>query len=742
MIKRIAVFTSGGDAQGMNAAVRSVVRTGLERGLEVFAIYEGYQGMVDGGDSIRQMKWDDVGGILQNGGTVIGTARCDEFRTRAGRLIAAKNLIQHGIEGLVVIGGDGSLTGANIFRQEWSGLVEELAQTGAITSEQTAAHPNLLIVGLVGSIDNDFAGTDMTIGTDSALHRITEAVDAITSTAASHQRTFVVKVMGRNCGYLAMMGALACGADWVLIPESPPDVENWQEVMAERLRAGRAAGRRDSIVILAEGARDRDGNYIGSSDVQRVLEERLGEDVRITVLGHVQRGGRPSAFDRNLGTFLGYEAVHAIMDAQPEDDPLHIGIKGNRVTRKSLLDCVDATQAIAKAINAKEYPKAMELRSSSFTDAFNTLKIMVRALPHPPTPGQKRFRIGVLNAGAPAPGMNTATRAAARLGLDRGHIILGISNGFEGFAAGELEEFQWMSSSGWASRGGSELGTSRHVPKGSDLYNIARNIEIYEMDALLIIGGWNAYESAYKLYSERNSYPAFNIPTICVPASINNNLPGSELSIGADSALNSIVDAVDKIKQSAGATRRCFVVEVMGHWCGYLALLGGMATGAERVYINEEGVTLSDMQRDLDDLSRGFKIGKRLGLMIRNEYANPVYTTAFMCALYEEEGQDLFDVRPAILGHQQQGGDPSPFDRIHATRLARLSIDYLIDECENASRRSSFIGLQEGKYQYQDMRDFERMVDIEHQRPWKQWWMESREIARLLAQPAPSIPSH
>ena len=132
-------------------------------------------------------------------------------------------------------------------------------------------------MGLVGSIDNDFTGTDITIGTDTALHRITEAVDAITSTAASHQRTFVVKVMGRNCGYLALMGALACGADWVLIPEAPPDVEKWKDVLVERLRAGRVAGRRDSIVILAEGALDRDGNYIGSSFVQRVLEERLQE---------------------------------------------------------------------------------------------------------------------------------------------------------------------------------------------------------------------------------------------------------------------------------------------------------------------------------------------------------------------------------------------------------------------------------------------------------------------------------
>ena len=255
------------------------------------------------------MTWDSVGGILQRGGTIIGTARSEAFRTPEGRRAAARNMIQNGIDGLVVIGGDGSLTGANLFRHEWPSIITDLVKSGEISAELAASHPNLLIVGLVGSIDNDFSGPDMTIGADSALHRITEAVDAITSTAASHQRTFIVKVMGRNCGYLALYSALATGADWVLIPEAPPDVDNWQEVMIERLKAGTKAGRRDHIVIMAEGARDRDGNYIGSTDVQRVLEEHLGEEVRVTVLGHVQRGGRPSAYDRILATQLGYEAV-------------------------------------------------------------------------------------------------------------------------------------------------------------------------------------------------------------------------------------------------------------------------------------------------------------------------------------------------------------------------------------------------------------------------------------------------
>jgi 6-phosphofructokinase 1 len=343
----------------------------------------------------------------------------------------------------------------------------------------------------------------------------------------------------------------------------------------------------------------------------------------------------------------------------------------------------------------------------------------------------------VFNAGAPAPGMNTAARAAVRIGLDRGHIMLGINNGFEGLAEGQVKELVWTSVNGWASLVGSALGTSRLVPKGKDMYAIARTIENNRIEALLVIGGWNAYEGVYAMINERVNFPAFNIPIVCLPASINNNLPGSEFSIGADTALNNIVDAVDKIKQSAVATRRCFVVEVMGHWCGYLALMSALGTGAERFYLPEEGITLKQLQEDVHMLERGFNLGKKLGLVIRNEDANPIYTTSFICSLFEEEGQDTFDVRPAILGHLQQGGDPSPFDRIQATRLARLCIEHLIEQCSQDDTTGCFIGLQNGKFIFHDMRDFDRMADLKHQRPREQWWLQLRSIANLMAKLAP-----
>ncbi|MEW6299574.1 MAG: 6-phosphofructokinase, partial [Thermodesulfobacteriota bacterium] len=442
---RLAVLTSGGDAPGMNAAVRAVVRTALDRGVEVYAIYEGYRGMVEGGTRIRPLTWDAVGGILQRGGTIIGTARCEAFRTRAGRLQAAANLLAHAIDYLVVIGGDGSLAGAVLFHDEWPGLVSELAAQGRISRETAANHPGLSIAGLAGSIDNDIFGTDMTIGADTALHRITEAVDAISSTAASHQRTFIVEVMGRHCGYLALMGALASGADWALIPSNPPQGEDWEERMCNVLRTGRAAGRRDSIVIVAEGARDRQGNRITCERLKKILEERLQEDVRVTILGHIQRGGPPSAFDRNLSTILGYAAVDTLLKAPPGEEPFLIGMRGNRITRLPLRYCVEQSQAVTLAIANRDFDRAMALRGPNYQAAFSALRTLVRALPHEPEPGQQRLRLAVLHSGAPAPGMNTAVRAAVRIGIDKGHIMLGVRNGFHGLIAGDIEELNWMS---------------------------------------------------------------------------------------------------------------------------------------------------------------------------------------------------------------------------------------------------------------------------------------------------------
>lgn len=728
----IAVLTSGGDAPGMNAAVRAVVRTGIKLGMDIFAIYEGYQGMVAGGDFIRAMDWDSVGGIVQQGGTVIGSARCAEFRTREGRLRAARNLVERGIDSLIVIGGDGSLTGANIFRQEWPELMAELVEQGEISAEQAQASRDLKLVGLVGSIDNDMFGTDMTIGADTALHRITQTVDMIASTAASHQRLFVIEVMGRHSGYLALMSSLATAANWVLIPESPPDAETWADEMCQALQAGRETGRRHSIVIVAEGAQDSNGDAISSQYVKEILEDRLGEDTRVTILGHVQRGGAPSAFDRNLGTLMGYAAVEQVIRSDASDPPLLIGMRENKLISSPLMECVAKTQQVPKAIADHDYDLAMSLRGGSFADALRTFRTLVQANPSKPRPGHQRLRFLVMNCGGPAPGMNTAVRVAVRMGLDMGHTILAARNGFRGLLREDIQEMDWMSVSGWVSEGGAELGTSRKVPYDHEMPKIAQILEKYNIQGLMIIGGMSGYDTAHKMFTTSNLYPEFNIPIICLPASINNNLPGSEHSIGADTALNNIVQDVDKIKQSAVASRRCFVVEVMGRYCGYLALMSGMATGAERIYLHEEGLTLRDLQVDLDNLVDGFEQDMRLGLIIRNENVDPFYTTEFVASLFEKEGGGRFDVRQTILGHVQQGGDPTPFDRIQATRMASKGLEFLVREANKVSPAGAFIGLQAGQMTFTSLGDLPRLVDREHNRPKDQWWLDRRPIASML----------
>jgi 6-phosphofructokinase 1 len=724
----------------MNAAVRAVVRAGINSGAEMYAIYEGYQGMIDGGNRIRQMRWEDVGGILHKGGTIIGTARCQAFRTREGRRVAVQNLLANGIDGLIVIGGDGSLTGADLLQREWAEHVQELLQAGEISEETAEHHSFIALAGLVGSIDNDMFGTDMTIGADTALHRITDAVDALTSTAASHQRAFVVEVMGRRCGYLAMMSALATGAEWVLIPESPPAVEDWESKMVEVLREGLKMGRRDNIVIVSEGAQDRYGKPIPSSYVRQVLEERLGEDVRVTVLGHVQRGGSPSAYDRILSTIMGAEAVDAVLSAGPDDEPVLIGIRNNKIIRQPLMYCVAKTREINEAIQMLDFDRAMELRGPGYQEAFRILRTMVRAMPHAPLEGKRRLRIGIVNAGGAAPGMNAAVRTIVRLSVDKGHIPLGIKRGFRGLIENNIEEMGWYSVNGWAPQGGSVLGTSRKVPDHTELYAVARTLEEHRVDALVVIGGYSGYEAASILQRERRNFPSFNIPIFCIPATIDNNLPAAEFSIGADTALNSITSAVDKIKQSAVAANRVFVVEVMGQYCGYLALMSAISTGAEKVYMHEEGIRLADLQEDIDQLRKSFMAGKRLGLMIRGEYANQQYTTDFIAAIFEEEGGDLFDVRVSVLGHLQQGGDPCPFDRILASRMLAEVVEYIEEHCGVKEPNPPALGIGQvaGEMRMTPLEDVMRMADEELLRPREQWWLGLRPIAAMMARQTPT----
>lgn len=738
----VGILTSGGDSQGMNAAVRAVVRTTLRLGGRPYAVHEGWAGAVAGGATIRELTWEDVSGVLSSGGTLLGSARAPQFRSRDGLRAAAHHLVEHGIDRLVVIGGDGSLRGAEEFRVEWPALLDELVAAGELDEATRAAHPRLHVAGLVGSIDNDMAGTDMTIGADTALHRIIEAVDALRSTAASHRRTFVVEVMGRNCGYLALMAAVAAGADAVLVPEDPPG-EGWQDILVDRLSASRAAGSRDLIVIVAEGATDHTGARITSADVGALVTERMGgEGARVTILGHVQRGGRPSAYDRWMPTLLGYAAAQRVLGL-PDEGASVVGVRHNRVTVVPLEEAVQATNAVKDAMESLDHTSALAARGGSFATLSAAFEELCASLADAPGEGQGR-RIAVLHAGGLAPGMNAAVRALVRTAAVAGDTVLGVEGSVPGLLSGALRELGWAEVDDWVAHPGAHLGTRRIVPGPADLPVIADVLERFQVDALVLVGGMEAYRAAAALHAPaaREGHQALRLPVVCLPATIDNNLPGADLSIGADTALNTIVEALDKLRTSASATRRCFVVETMGGPCGYLALMAGLAAGAERVYLPEEPITIRHLADDAERMTRAFERGRRLWLSIRGEQATRSYSAGLLTRVFEEEGGDLFDVRRVVLGHVQTGADPTPFDRLLATRLARAALLEIERQLTADEATGCYLGEVGGTTRITPLDRFEEELEPGADRPRTQWWLDLLPVGAVVNDrdaPAPVV---
>lgn len=795
---KIAVLTSGGDSAGMNAAVRAVVKAGISKDCEMWVVREGYEGLVRGNaeaapptipledcmagqvpDKVAQLQfvkslrfgdgelfkqgegdaedrpdkktlkgryivkvgWDDVRGWMGEGGTLIGTARCAAFRTVEGRMTAAFNLIKEGIDALVVCGGDGSLTGADRLRAEWPELVSGLLQQGRITEEQSNLYGHLKIVGLVGSIDNDMAMTDLTIGAPTALHRICEAIDNINSTASSHSRAFVVEVMGRHCGWLALLAGVSAGADFIFIPEHPPEAKPWEDDMCEIIKRHRQLGKRKTIVIVAEGAHDRDLQPIKPDYVKDVLSERLGLDTRVTTLGHTQRGGTPCAFDRILPTLQGVEAVNALLEATPETPSYMIGISENQITRQPLMKAVELTQAVAKAIGEKDFEKAMSLRDPEFKDYLDAFVLTSALDAGNKLPEAKRLRIGIIHMGAPAGGMNAATRTAVRYCLERGHTPLAINNGFVGLLEDSVSQLSWLRVDNWMTRGGSELGTNRTLPN-IDLGAVASKFQGHKFDALFMIGGFEAFSALLILEKGRESYPAFNIPMVHLPATISNNVPLTEFSLGSDTSLNALVDACDSIKQSAQANRnRVFVVETQGGQCGYLATLGALAVGASVVYTPEVGISLDLLRTDVNFLKIRYALdvkGKSEGrLVILSEKASSVYTTDVVTKVLAEEGRGLFDSRSASLGHTLQGGIPSPIDRARAVRLSIKCMKFLEQHAQSHARRASpesaaVITIQGTSIKLTPVHEMVQHADMKKRVGKNPWWAGIKRLTETL----------
>ncbi|MDR2825090.1 MAG: 6-phosphofructokinase [Prevotellaceae bacterium] len=310
-IKIIGVLTSGGDAPGMNAAIRAVTRTAIYNGIRVKAIYRGYKGLIS--DEIVDFETQSVSNIIQQGGTILKTARSQEFRTPEGRKIAYDNILKHEIDALVVVGGDGTFTGARIFAQEY----------------------NIPIIGLPGTIDNDLCGTDTTIGYDTALNTIIDAVDKIRDTAKSHERLFFIEVMGRDAGFLALNSAIASGAEAAIIPERETKVDQIEELIGHGFRKSKNS----SIVIVAES--EVTGGANGLAERMRV--EHPEYDVRVTILGHIQRGGSPTAQDRIIASRMGAAAIEALKEGQRN---IMIGIVNDEIVYVPFTKAIKDNKAV------------------------------------------------------------------------------------------------------------------------------------------------------------------------------------------------------------------------------------------------------------------------------------------------------------------------------------------------------------------------------------------------------------
>lgn len=750
--KRIAVMTSGGDSPGMSGAVRAVVRQTIASGCTSYAVFEGYDGLVRGGDMIKEMLWEDVRGWLSEGGTLIGTARCEAFRHPPGRLQAANNMIEKGINALVICGGDGSLTGADKFRSEWPQLMEQLVSQGLRNPEDVEPYRHLNIVGLVGSIDNDLSSTDATIGCYSSLQRICQSIDFIDATAFSHQRAFVVEVMGRHCGWLALMAGVSCGADFVFIPENPPS-ENWEEEMCGIIKRHRDMGKRKTIVIVAEGAHDRKLNSIKPDDVKKLLSTRIGLDTRVTTLGHVQRGGPPCAYDRMLSTLQGVEAVKAVLEATPETPSPVICVVENKIVRRELMTAVKLTQDVARMIEAQDFEGAMKGRDAEFEEYWHAFNITTATdKSEMLLPPEQRMRVGIIHVGAPAGGMNAATRAAVAYCLTKGHTPVALHNGFPGLCRhhndkplGSVREIDWLDAEQWASRGGSEIGTNRGLPS-EDIKTTAHCFELYKLDALFVVGGFEAFTAVSELRKAREQYDAFKIPIVVLPATVSNNVPGTEYSIGSDTCLNALIDYCDAIRQSASASRRrVFVVETQGGASGYIATIAGLSIGALAVYTPEEGIHLNMLVEDIKFLKDQFAQDKghaRSGkIILRNEKASKTYTTEFIANIIKEESGGRFDARFAVPGHVQQGGTPSPMDRVRAVRFGVKSLQYLENwhgktkqEIADDPKSAAIIGIRGARVKFSPMEIIERdETDWKDRRPKDEFWMNLVDIVDTLS---------
>lgn len=844
---RIAIVTSGGDAPGMNSAIKSIIRTGIKWGASVYGVYKGYGGLIN--DNIRKLGWDTETYSSSQGGTVLLSARSKRFMEKEGRKQATLNLVRKRINCMVVLGGDGSLDGALRFKKEFREHFRTLISEGKISNEElrkirsstargsssgtsdrettttnggysdfygraecykanpTVYHDlnpsggelegedygpsgvesepidvaslkdedieqyiyDLKVVGIPATIDNDIYGAAESLGEDTAIHRVIEAIDHLMSTMKSHSRAFVIEVMGRRCGWIALMSAIASAADYVLLPEAPAE---WRTEMIDTLRTARKCGKPGVFVILSEGAVDRDGAPIVGDQVVEEIS-RAGIEVRLLKLGHIQRGGPTSARDRIYGTLLGIKAVEVMLS--PLREPIMISIFRGEFKEIGLEEVIDKNKLIKRLQEDRKFDEVMSHRSNFFrlahsyfrksivTEVSATKKggegccdntrerlgdkvhrVKCKACEKSretgveiepgcpdtkiddmgfvcrgkPRTAKRGASIGILQCGKRSSGMNTVLNAVVQYALITGAEPYYIPNGFEGLLGDQVTKARLYEFSSDANNGGSAIGVGdcRKV----NIAMVQEKIEKFNLKSLIVIGGSDALPIIEKLK---------NANIVLIPASSFNNVPGMDMSIGVDTALNTILKVSDISKLTSFSCRNhVFVIEIGGEQCGYLSLMGGIAAGAFEVFIPERKYLISHLSETAHRLRVRFRERPRRGIVIfRNETTFCSMPTENFCKVLKTDSEGLFETSFSVLGELQQGANPSPTDRINATILGIKAVDLCYEGCG-----VGVVGFSKDTTEFTSIEDVLKDFDREHNRSKNPGWLEYSNICRSV----------
>lgn len=863
--RRIAVLTSGGDAPGMNMCVHAIVRTAIRCNSMVYGVYDGYTGLIN--DGIKRLGFNDVVKHAPMGGTFLRSSRCPEFMERSGRKRAVWCLLKKGIDCLVVLGGDGSVKGAQILRNEFDGFVdefvsedvlkfecEETSETNSISGSKEEAqmvdkspsvcneaardvesknamatriskHGDMLVlskryslkvVHIPCSIDNDIPSTDTMIGSDTALHRVIECFDSLSFTMDSHRRAFVIEVMGRHCGFIALMSGFAVNADFVLLPESTN--ASWRDKVIGCIRKVRKDGKNGIAVILAEGATDPMGKKINAEDVKDLIVKETGIDSRVLKLGHIQRGGAPSARDRILSVLSGMEAVSNLLYGV--ETAVSICSQNNMLRRVGMKELIEECERV-KGLDEKgnvegsrgsffrmAHSLLEELRAYGKKDIDENIgcnrvhmnNTVIRTDQKPDlknsrgradvkTSGVASTKTGakiipnkilVLHHGRRVPGMNVALNTIVEYCHQMNQQLFCSENGFEGLLNDKLirpSKYEFLS---MIHDGGSVIGCSFG---GEDAHRIVDKLVYHGIRNVVMMGGveclWvierirNVVEKAIeeleatintaeteanktsnnkneqKETSKTNEKTADTredakndgeaatrahrlrilkgFRVILIPFSQENNIPGTEMSIGTDTALNSITHSVDRVRLSATSTRKqVFLVEVSGT-TGYLSLMGGIASNAFECFIPERAESIDFLSKVCKKIRKRYAMNDKQGIVVmRCSQSFNRMSSASLCTLMRSDNgcydgchdssqainhpsmrnannahntscamHKGFAVNFVVLGEIQAGSNPSPTDRIMSAVLGMRAIKFLMgmDE-ENVDVKYGVIGLE------------------------------------------------